>query len=498
MTGIKIFVAVVAIVVVAASSFAIPFASQLGRSNSIFPAPTDFKFTYFLNQTAATVTIKIKTDPGGTVVASFAGTTARGLNTVTWDGTNNNAGGTKLPEGNYTFSVDVTGSESAGWNRIASNKTVASTKTTEYSTLPEGWPSRSIIVGTEPTQESYGIVFVSVADGVGNPGGVGPWVTTLAKPNGIFLLNPDTSPYNDTEVYLQNANMDDYTTVWGAGWDPEDYSLWVVGQGTAGTVFHGAWNSASSTDVTGDQLATIQNSRSVAVKGTGASRTLYLCQGGGWIWRYEIGTAPNLTGITRTDILGPFGADDWYCKRLKFDTAGNAYWIGRYESAPGTVAHLERWDAAVFDAATANSLSNTNAAWNLQIGTLIDANAGGIAVSVKNVADPNDDEIYVSLNSTTECGVYALGAASQASKTGTITTTDRVIDLSAEAGTLSGYGCEITADLVGNIYLEDGASEVVYVYSPGGASNNSTPAPASKGFEVAPSNAAQGSWNLYE
>ena len=78
------------------------------------------EWTYNLAAAATSVGVQI-TDASGNVVYSGSGPTAKGNNTVTWNGQDNN--GNQLPDGSYTLSIKA----AAGGNTVTSSVTSVGT-----------------------------------------------------------------------------------------------------------------------------------------------------------------------------------------------------------------------------------------------------------------------------------------------------------------------------------------------------------------------------------
>ncbi|MBN1478591.1 hypothetical protein JXA47_17695, partial [Candidatus Sumerlaeota bacterium] len=85
-----------------------PFASQIQWSaESVDFSMETVDIEYRLSSAGDAVTIEVLPSGGTTPVASFAGTTDVGLNTVTWNGSADNAGGPLVSTGDCVLRVRV-------------------------------------------------------------------------------------------------------------------------------------------------------------------------------------------------------------------------------------------------------------------------------------------------------------------------------------------------------------------------------------------------------
>lgn len=106
---------VFAFVVCTSASFANVFASDLSAPENITGFPVALQ--YRLNDNATTVTVEIFGPlPDTTVIKTINGGTARGLNTVYWDGTKNDS--TPAPAGSYKFKVKAESTGYSTWTNI--------------------------------------------------------------------------------------------------------------------------------------------------------------------------------------------------------------------------------------------------------------------------------------------------------------------------------------------------------------------------------------------
>ncbi len=114
---------------IAGSALAVPYASFIRVSPLGVVPGAGADISYVLNEDADTVTIELIPDGGGAAVAtttfnSPAAETTAGLQTVTWDGTDDFAGGAQVGDGDYRVQITVDKSAAVGWAEFASNRSL--------------------------------------------------------------------------------------------------------------------------------------------------------------------------------------------------------------------------------------------------------------------------------------------------------------------------------------------------------------------------------------
>lgn len=468
------------------TALAIPYASQLDVASPI--NPTSFK--YFLNHSADSAIIIIKDVATDSVAATFAGTANARENIVNWDGTDNNSGGAPVPPGTYKWEVRVFHSGFTTWTEYASNKTQENPNSAIYVTLPTGYPGRGVATDCNPANESYGLIYVCMSPTLA--GGAG---------KGILRFNPDLSLYSDTTLILDSPT---------GVWDPnpvtanqvpwgidvaEDGELWIGGQPVNADpgleLARGTWNGTTPIDVDVNHPG-VGLPRGVEIQGTGSNRVLYWTEGN-YINRVAIGNNLNMSGLTVETVVNV----GIYSRHVRFDSAGNMYWLTRVVASAGTT-YLYRWDANL----VANGpfpLDTTSASWIVAITSVEGTRGNGLVVAQNNPSDPNDDEIYVLLMGTAaEKGIYKVGTSGTSSLNTTLTTESRII-IPPERATTSATSFDLTVDRVGNLIYNSGSTdEAIRAYSPPGPSDVVTPAPDSKQFTITGTQVEDNFWQLYE
>ncbi|MFH0795410.1 MAG: FlgD immunoglobulin-like domain containing protein, partial [bacterium] len=243
---------------VASVSFAVPYGSQIRVSSLSLPNGADQTIDYFLNEGANSVEIKILDATTSAAVATFAGTATLGANSVVWDGTANNAGGSAVPDGSYRVRIKADKTAASAWTVVASNSSVGNYYVptfgaTIYQTLWDGFSGMESLISTDPDLDSFGFILNSTS-----------YVTP--RVDGHVVFNPDLSLV-DTVTTGQDTILNFPATatlnqaVWGNCFDPADPNyVWVVGQDVGINVMYGRWDDETLQDVT-NGVAALANAR---------------------------------------------------------------------------------------------------------------------------------------------------------------------------------------------------------------------------------------------
>ncbi len=475
------------------SVFAVPFASQI-RVSDTNPSPgVGMTIDYFINEAGGTVTIELFDSPTpGAAVASFAGTAAVGANSVVWDGTADNAGGTVVPVGEYRVRITVDASSAAGFTEIASNSSVGnyvdSGNATLLQTLWDGFSPMEMLISQNPDADSFGFVLAS---------------TSYSTPriDGHVVFNPDLTLFTGGDGSSTWLNFPgtaaNNQSVWGNCFDPEgtDDFVWVCGQSGSENVMNGAWNAGTLTDQT-NAIADLANARDIDVVVEGANKYAYVSNGTQQVWKCDVTANTVAASPAPFNVLG-LTATGRYSKAVDIDDAGNLYWTSRYNnSTSGDGGVVYRWDAATVQSATAGSLTEANASWEVFVPTQA-SNTEGIAIA------PNGD-VYLAVlnedglsNDGSLRGIYLIGNTADATNKKTLTVSDRVFAYYS-ANLFSTFGHGIAADFGGNIYFTDRSNEQIRCVSPGGTTSLAVDAPLSQTVTVALPPLASQFWTLYE
>lgn len=495
----KTFLMIILSCFLASSVMAVPYASQIRVGATVLAPGTGTTINYFVNQAGGTATIQIVQEANpATVVATFAGTAAKGLNAVNWDGTVDNAGGAALPDGKYRVKVTVAATAAAAWTEIASNSSlgnyIPAENPTIYQTLWDGFSPMESLISWNTDSDAFGYILTSAS-------------YSTPRKDGHVVFNPDLSTFDGGDGQNTWLNFPDAasnnTAIWGNCFDPEDDEyVWVGGQSSNTppcTVMYGKWNDITLQNAT-NEVADVSLGRDIAVVMIGANKKAFVAKGNAAIWMADVTgnivnatPAPiNILGLTNTGL---------YSKGVDFDASGNLYYTVRYDTAisTGAGAVVYRWDAAAVAAATAGSLTEANATWEVTFPTG-SSNAEGVAIDANgNVyAAIINEGALTPANDGTLRGIYLIGNVSQATNKKQLAVSDRVYAFYGTATIFSGYGLGIACDLAGNIVYTDRNSEMIRIVGPEGNTSVAILGPISQTLEIAAPPLAARMWEIYE
>jgi hypothetical protein len=480
------------------SAFAVPYASYI-RVSDITVQPGDgLDISYILNEDADSITVELIPDGGGAAVAtttftSPAAETTSGLQTVSWDGTADFAGGAQVGEGDYRVQITADKAVAAGWAEITSNRSVgAYDEATVLETIFDGYSGKDILIQTDPDSNLFGVLLCSSSYVTIVHAGVLPLRTDLNTFGGgdgfadIILQNPDPlAPINNQST-------------WGSTLDPTiDDLVWIVGQDSTGTNFMNALAGGPTIPAflsDADPLDLFSGSfpRSIAILDDAGTRYAILAYNNNEINVVSLDGSNNATGAV-SNILDT-GDANRYSKDVEIDAAGNLYWANRRnDSGTGEGGRVYRWDNATVLAAIADpvgaTLTDANASW------IVDAPTG--ASNLLGVTIDTDGNVYTAVAST---GIYLVDNVATASVVRTLGAPDQLIDFTAigvDGWDLSTFGSNVAADAAGNLFVTDTANEQIRSFGPGGTTSETFVAPTSQTIAVATVTAAR-DWNLYE
>ncbi len=486
---------ILAMLMIATCAFAVPFASQIKPAETLILKGSGTTINYFVNQAGGSATIEIIKQSDSSVVATFAGTAAKGVNSIVWDGTDNNAGGTEIGTGFYRVQITVDASATAGWVEIASNNSLGNYvpvgNPAIYNTLWDGFSPMEWLISQNPDEDSFGYMMVS---------------TSYYDPHvhGFVVFNPDLSCNDGSDGsntwlnYPTTLSGEEYTTVWGCCFDPEDPDyVWAVGQLDA-SVMYGKWNASTLTDVTNANTDVLY-ARDIAVTMQGSDKYAYVANASAPanVWKCLIESGVISSSTPPVNVLGLTDTNH-YSKGVDFDSNGNLYFTSRYnDSSSGDGGVVYRWDKATIEAATAGSLTEANASWEV---FLPGSNAEGIAITPSGdvyAAIANSDSTG---NDGSFRGIYYVGNVATASNKKTLTVSDRVYAFYGTdyATAPSAYGLGIATDYAGNIYYDDRNDEVVRCVGPEGTTSVEVVAPLSQTLEIREGSLDAKTWAIYE
>ena len=476
----------------AGTAVAIPYASNIRVSTLTTGIGGGLTITYILNEPSDSVTVDIMN--GVTPVATFAGTTTRGSNTVIWNGTADNAAG--APVGTGSYRVRVTANKTAGaWSEVTSQRSSPpgfGPAGAVYNTVFNGVSPNDLYFPSNTDSDFFGLGFA-----------VNSFQTVKAA--AAIVFNADTS------VALGNgyatraliataieAGTVANTSLWGACVDPDNAdAVYVTGQhgGNNGLYYGNLASSATMTVADPDLVLGANLPRGVIVTKEGANKYAYFCYGNGIISKIAIDTVNNkLTATPAPQVITSFATTTRYARNVDTDTSGNLYFLSKTTGTPaGGNGALFRWNAAqVAGQPIVTLLTEANAVWTV--------NPSANMLNMMGPAITPSGDVYVAFASGTERGIYFVGNTATATLTKNLTTADRVVDMNsigtpAATWSPSTINFTIRPDPAGNIWAIDRSTEQFRVFGPNGTTSKQITAPTSQTFAITASNVRD--WTLY-
>jgi hypothetical protein len=385
-----------ALATAAPSARANVFASNIkinGGMTNITVAPgTNVTISYILNEPAsAGVSVKIFT--GATTVRTIAITsgpgTARGTNTVTWDGKAD--GGASVPGGNYSVSITAASQGYAGWT-----KTTDDDNPGNYTYDPMG-----IAVDRNTNSPYYGRVFVgnSVDNTEGLPNPLdGDYL-------GIQKLNADGS-------YADEGGFSDGGVAWhGQGAGPwkirvsEDDYVYVEDQFSAGDIyrFDGTISSNSMLHAFA-AVTTTNNWTGFQVVGQGTNTVLWAADDYGTmgISTFSVNADGTFDANAGTQVVAAGGSPgmDVAPYAVAVDTSGIIYTIQNIPGQGNGSPRVFRYPA--YDPIINSNMPELTADWELPAA---DDAAGGHGIAV----DPTGTYVAAAFRGYGYSTPYTLG-----------------------------------------------------------------------------------------
>jgi len=444
-----------------------PYASQIRISDTAVQTGAGATISYILSSAADTVTINIK-DSGAATVATFAGTTTQGVNSVVWDGTNDNAGGTALPiAGGYTIEIVVDNVAAAPYqfrdntsggggggqvfaNFSPNNGITFMDQSSDYFGLlviASSWSGSGFSSGIQFTADG---LTQDLADGTTNRGPIHP----------------------DESGTIGNGSL------WGICQDPADENqIYTAGQGTVqwaqGNVAGGIAGAALTAN---DDPTTPLGSlfpRDCAIY----NGDLYFTRSNSVVGRVGL-NGTTLDSTTFVPNIMALAATDAYSKDVQFDSAGNLYWTTKLGATNGP--RVYRWNNADVLAAPGVPLTEANASWVIDFPTST-TGAMGVAITEGNV--------YVATyqSGAGDGAIFEIGPVATASLVGECPTAiGSVVSIGSNNPDVNTTYSNIVADNYGNLYCWDRSTERLQGYSIAGTTSYATVAPNSQTFQIGP------------
>lgn len=467
---------------------AAPVAGLIRVSSTSVSEGVGLTITYRLNQAADSVTIELRDAGTNAVVATFAGTATQGANTVAWNGKVDNASGANVAPGTYRVRVTANKAAGSGWTEFASNRSLGNYgPVTTLNTLFTGFSGRAWLIPQNTDSDAFGYTMP-----------ISSYNTTPGHAAAI-VLNSDLSVASGDDGFASRklkgfgdgATLINNTVFWGIAVDPDNSEqVFGTGQGGVGTAA-GNTGLMRGTPLTADALvdadlfdrAAAGLPRGIGVAKFAGTKYAFLPQGNGIINRVEINASNEVPDVVGVDVLG---TEATYSRDVTFDSSNNMYYTQR---GGVSAVQMYRWDAATVAAATAGSLTPSNATWT------ITSNAN-VSAAMNATVTPAGD-VYLLLVSGTERGLYYIGNTSSATLTKTLAVGDRIVDYTTiGAGwSPSTAGGRVASDIAGNLYVTDNGTEQARGFAPPTASTVGITAPTSQTFTVSAANVSN--WNMY-
>ena len=449
-------------------SYAGPYAGLVKVDDTSIMEGDGLNISYVLSYEADSANIEI-IDATKNVIASFAGTANAGLNTVPWDGTDDNSGGTVVAAADgCKIRVEVANSDVAGWVIAASNSSSAGT-------LFSGFSPNTAKVQLDEDRDTFGTILVP---------------SCYSAHAGCIVLQPDLSPVTgdgyDSRVFRHpnDGGAPGNGAIWGLDYLPDSDVLIGCGQDTYWYIAGTETDTNASDASNGQTLLT--SPRDVEVVDEDGQLWAYSCGSSSVIDKFKINSA-GIAQATSVNVLSPtsMGAS-YYSKDLEFDAAGNMYWVSRD-------GYLYRWSSAlvkdVTDALSAQVIS-ASADWVVDVTTAL-TNRRCLGCTIVG------DMVYLGAAdaaTSTNFSLYEVGNVGTSSLTKTITSTDQVFIASDNLANGT-YG-NIDTDPVGNLITHNRAPEEIWLLTPGGETVITTIAPLSQTFDITPYTSVR-NWNNY-
>ena len=453
------------------------------------------------HQAADTVLIEVVDDENA-VLASFAGTTDQGANSVVWDLTVDNEGGDAVEDGTgYRVRITAEADQPEEWTWFAVNQ---SEFNEDYAIEDIYWNegdlaplnprslfhrfrAHSVAVPKNPDLDIFGHILC--------PSSESDWADHTRPHAGIIWLNPDLTPPEGSEGgfntrTLRHPNDPDdagFQDIWYASEDPANPGhYFVTGQGGVTQLIYGdPLVDTFAINANPDEVA-LGSPRTHAVVGTDQTDRVIYFAAGGSVTRGDLNEDNQVVGPL-VDILDVSG---FYSKHVFVDSEGNLIWLARDDGDAGGGA-VHRWLAADVEGAGEGSLTAANADWAF---TAPDIDR------LHEVAElPNGDIVVAST-----AGINVIGNVADTELSGVIDPNAAAFAFPGEVA-LSTYGTGIDADAFGNIYYATiGVTAtprqgfVVAGLSPGGQSSTEVLAPLSQTVTIDPEPTSVPMWQIWE
>jgi hypothetical protein len=427
-------------------------------TNVVVPPGGTTTISYILNEPAtAAVIIQVKSGLNTIRTISLTNSpgTARGTNTVVWDGKDNASN--PVPIGTYSIHITAIAQGYAGWTQITQDR---DTNSGNYV-----WEPRGIAVNQNSNSPYYGRVFVGNAAQGLNPN---------SKPGdrlGLLKLNADGSAAAEG-IFSDGGWVwgDDFISPWKIEVS-EDDRVHVNDWSGNGVIlsFDQTLSAASRQHVLRDDNwpSPAVNLSGPSITGSGTNTEVWMAditQGGVGIRRWSVST----NGVIATNDVGttavPSGGNsdlNVYPLDVAVDRSNAIYTI-QWRTTPGDPAFRVLRFAD-------SSLPQTVASW--KIGAADDTMGGAHGIAI----DPTGTYLAVAFQ-----GVFSGGWTNGSVRVFYATNGANVATPTANVAGYRDYR-DVAWDNVGNLYVIDTTASVWRSYSPPGANSATTVAAISIG-----------------
>lgn len=404
-----------------------------------FKDGTAAMISYFLNDTATSVSVKILDASNGATVATISATNqGHGTHSVTWDGNGSIAG--------KKYYVSITAIQPRYSSTNYTNFVFINTSATGKNIF-----TRGVDAQRDPKSRGFGYVYASNADPLNN--------TRLRT--GILRYNADAS-------YAGNVDGDPMLmstlgiTHPGGVFDWGSISPWYSTLDSKGRIYASGNGSGNIYRVDNDSAAPkiiargLKAPRGLATVGTEAGFKLYVADDT-VVVRANLGTSDTLS--SKLDTVAVLGN---YVRDVIVDDGGYLIAALRAGSAGGPGIAVDRYDIS-----GTLPVHRADATWSIPFTT---GNPIGLALKRGgNSGSASDDTLYVSVRGADGSDTSSIGIHEISSIDGLFPVVTQVFKpwtIPGSAGGNISANADLTIDYAGNLILFENGNEEIFMVSP--------------------------------